>query len=82
MPASLTKSNVEILEVRFWKVEEDDGQGGTTTKWWASVGYRVNTTEGESWPRTLQPELAGAIETKTAALYADIQSYIESQEGL
>jgi hypothetical protein len=73
MPSILTKTDVEILEVRFW--QEESG-------WLASVGYRVNTAEGESWPRTLQSELAGSIKTKAVALHADIKNYVEDQEGL
>jgi len=83
MAINLTKTDIKFNEFRIWRAEELRGDPPVlTTIWYASVGYEVQTTEGETWKRDVIRELTGALKTKASGLLADIRTYILSQEGL
>lgn len=82
MPQTVTKNAIDIFEIRFYKQSVRQEDGSTVEKWFGSVGYQVQTAEGETWTKTFDGELSGAIKTDAQSLYTKIKTAIENQEGV
>lgn len=79
----LNKTGVTFDEFRIYrKTELDLGSGQEVTKWYATVGYTVETQEGESWHKQLERELTGPIKTKAVNMLTAVRDAVLQHEGL
>lgn len=79
----LTKTGVSgHREYQIFAEERDDGRGTAVTVWFASIGYRVQTAEGEDIRRGITLELADPDDTNAEALYTRLLSLISTEESI
>lgn len=78
MPGTLTKSDVRFDEVRIYRIRQPDD----SFIWYASVGYRVLTTEGEEYRKDRQIELTGTKKTAAKDFLVSIYDQVKTEEGI
>lgn len=81
--STLTKTDVEFDQFRFWRqVERDPETLEETIHWHLSVEYRVLTQESETWRRDASIELTGTMKARVADLLPDVRNWVLTQEGI
>ena len=76
--AILTKQDIKFDELRLSRELQPDA----TYKWYATVGYRVETVEGETYNRDKQIELTGARKTVAINFLTDLYNFLKAGEGI
>jgi len=74
----LTKSDIKFDELRLYREPQSDG----TYKWFITVGYKVQTQEGEEYNRDKQIELTGTQVTSAKNFLTNIYTQIKNEEGI
>ena len=74
----LTKSDIIFNELRLFRILRPDN----TFKWYISVGYRVETTEGENYMKDKIIELTGTQITSAKNFLTNIHNQIKNEEGI
>lgn len=78
MASTLTKTGIRFDEVRVYRVVVD----GSTDQMWASVGYVIETAEGETIHRDFSAEMTGAARTRILNMLSDLTTQIKTSEDI
>jgi len=76
--AILTKSDIKFDELRLFRQLQLDG----TYKWFITVGYKVQTQEGEEYNRDRQIKLTGTQIVSASSFLANIYNQIKVEEKI
>ena len=78
MARTITKTAKRYDDFRVYRQREGDG----TFTYHITVGYHVDTDDGESFTRDLERQLTGTAATAAANMFARIDALIDGKEGL
>ena len=74
----LTKQDIKFDDLRLSREKQPDD----TFKWFVTVGYRVQTAEGEEYNRDKQVELTGTRKTDAINFLTDLYNFLKAGEGI
>lgn len=74
----LTKTDIKFDELRLYRELQPDA----TYKWYATVGFKVITSEGETYNKDKVVELKGTQKTQAEAFLTNIYTQIKNEEIL